>query len=166
MTPKERAIVTEPVALRAGTMLALDLWDAGDAASLATALGFPLPAAGQAAVCDAGTVLRVGPRRWWLDGAGFDAATIAATLADRGVITANGGGWVRTTLTGPDWRDQLASGVLVDTDSAALTPGQVAVTLLFHARAVVHVRADNLCDVYVPASYAEHCLGHWHDAAA
>lgn len=156
--------MTDHTATRVGTMLALDLWDAGDAALLDSVLGLTLPTAVQAAIGAAGTALRVGPRRWWLDGAGFDAAAIAAALGDRGVVTANGGAWVRTTLTGPDWRDRLAGGALIDAE--ALTPGQVMVTLLFHARAVVHARGADACDVYVPASYAAHCLGHWHEAAA
>jgi phosphate starvation-inducible PhoH-like protein len=50
---------------------------------------------------------------------------------------------------------------LIDAEDPGFAPGHVAVTVLCHARCLVHVREPLLCDIFVPASYAGHCLAHW-----
>eukprot|EP01037_Dinobryon_pediforme_P004490 gene4490-4536_t len=102
-------------------------------------------------------VLRVAPRRWWLDGAGFPATVPATT----GVVTAVGGAWNRVRLSGSGWRDLLMQSGLIDAENPAFGPGTVAVTPLCHVRCAVHVRATTQCDVFVPRSYTEHCLSLW-----
>ncbi len=155
MMPKGRAIVTDMVVTPAETLLSLDLWDARDAY-----LGdIALPAPGRALSTAGGMILRVGPKRWWLDGA-FVAADVTAVLAGRGVVTPNAGGWRRVRLT-RDWRDLIMQSGLFDAETPAFGPGSVAMTALCHAPCVLHVVAENTCEVFVPASYAGHVLAHW-----
>ena len=154
---KGRAIVTEMTVGPVGELLALDLWNADDAATVASALGVALPGPGQAE----GAVLRVGPRRWWLVGTNFDRAGLAAALNGTGVVSAVAGGWVHVQLSGVGWRDLIMQSGLIDAEDAGFGPGTVAVTPLSHSRCVVHVRAATQCDVFVPASYADHCLSAW-----
>jgi heterotetrameric sarcosine oxidase gamma subunit len=146
-----------------GTLLALDLWDSADTASVSRALGFALPGPGRAETGVAGTVLRVGPRRWWLDGAGFAADHLAQALGEAGVITPVDGGWVRVQLAGTRWRDLVMQSGLIDAENPDFGSGSVAVTPLSHARCVLHVRAASRCDVFVPASYADHCVSAWRE---
>jgi heterotetrameric sarcosine oxidase gamma subunit len=145
----------------AGALLALDLWNAADQAAAARALGGALPGPGLGAMVAAGDVLRVGPRRWWLNGAGFDAGALAGALEGTGALTPIAGGWLRVALKGPQWRDLIMQSGLIDAEAPEFGPGCVAVTVLCHARCVVHVHDGAACTIYVPASYAAHCLSHW-----
>lgn len=145
----------------ARALLALDLWDGGNNAAALSVLGLELPGPGCAVIGVAGSVLRLGPRRWWLDGAGFDAGVLAAQLDESGAVTPVEGGWVRVVLQGTQWRDLVMESGLIDAEDPAFGAGSVAVSLLCHARCVVHVRAPDRCEVFVPASYADHCLSHW-----
>ena len=154
--PKGRAIVTEFTVGPAQTLLSLDLWTAQDAR-----LGdVALPGPGRAGSAAGGTILRIGPRRWWLDGAGFVAADAAAAVGDHGVVTPNAGGWLRVRLSG-DWRDLIMQSGLFDAEDPAFGPGSVAMTPLCHAPCVLHVLSHTTCEVFVPASYAGHVLAHW-----
>jgi len=156
MISKGRVIETDMVISPAHTLLSLDMWDARGAK-----LGdIVLPAAGRAVTAAGGTILRVGPKRWWLDGAGFVASDVVAALEGRGVVTPNAGGWRRVRLTG-DWRDLIMQSGLFDAEDPAFGPGSVAMTTLCHAPCVVHVLAEDTCQVFVPASYAGHVLAHW-----
>jgi heterotetrameric sarcosine oxidase gamma subunit len=161
MIPKGRAIVTEMIVSPAGALLALDLWDAADDAAATAALGLTLPGPGRAETGAAGAVLRLGPRRWWLDGAGFAQDAIAPALNGTGAVTAVDGGWVRVRLAGAGWRALMMESGLIDAEDPGFDPGSVAVTHLCHARCVIHVRAATRCEVFVPASYADHCLAQW-----
>ncbi len=138
----------------AATLFALDLWD-----DVPTLGDMALPGPGRAATGAMGTVLRVGRRRWWLDGAGGD---IAAEIGDRGAMTPIGGGWTRVRLIG-DWRDLVMRSGMFDAESPAFGMGQVAVTPLCHAPCVIHVWTDDTAEVLVAASFSRHCLAHWRD---
>lgn len=159
---KGRAIVTEMTVGPVGALLALDLWKADDAAGAAGALGVALPGPGQAE----GAVLRVGPRRWWLVGTDFDRAGLAAALNGAGALTPVAGGWAHVQWSGMGWRDLIMQSGLIDAEHADFGPDTVAVTTLCHARCVVHVRGTDRCDVFVPASYADHCLSAWRGMGA
>jgi len=67
------------------------------------------------------------------------------------------------SLSGARWRDLVMDSGLIDAEDPAFAAGTVAVTVLCHARCVLHVRAATLCDIYVPASYAQHCLSSWRE---
>lgn len=160
MIRKGRAIVTEMIVGPAGPLFALDLWDVADDAAASAVLG-ALPGPGRGEIGAAGAVLRLGPRRWWLDGAGFAPDAIASALQGTGVVTAVDGGWVRVRLAGAGWRALVMESGLIDAEDPGFGPGTVAVTPLCHARCVLHVRTATQCDVFVPASYADHCLSQW-----
>lgn len=163
MMPKGPSIVTEMIVSPAHALLALDLWDAADHAAASDAVGVILPGPGQALALSSGAVLRVGPRRWWLDGTSLDAGVLAEALHGSGTVTPVEGGWVRVQLAGAGWRDLVMESGLIDAETARFGPGTVAVTMLCHARCVIHVRAALRCEVLVPASYAEHCLEQWRE---
>lgn len=160
---KGRFIVTEMIVGPANALLALDLWDADNDSAAAQACGMALPEPGRSAAGATGTVLRVGPRRWWLDGAGFAPGAIATALNGTGAVTPVAGGVIRVQLSGARWRDLIMASGLIDVEDPAFGPGSVAVTSLHHARCVLHMRAAALCEIYVPASYADHCLSTWRD---
>jgi len=155
MMRKGRAIVTEFFVSPAKALFALDLWDAADIVPG----DIVLPGPGRALLGAGGAVLRVGPRRWWLDGAGLFADE---ALAGRGVLTEIGGGWARVRLVG-DWRDLVMQSGLFDAEAPAFDPGAVAVTPLCHAPCVLHVRAQTWCEVFIAASHVAHCLAHWRE---
>jgi heterotetrameric sarcosine oxidase gamma subunit len=148
--------VTEFSVRAAPQLLALDLWSVTDAR-----LGdIALPGPGRVLQAEGGAVLRVGPRRWWLDGEGFAAADVTSALGERGAVTPVGGGWNRVTLQG-DWRDLVMQSGMFDAENRTFAAGSVAVTPLCHAPCVVRPIGDAQCDVLVAASYTAHCLGHW-----
>lgn len=144
--------MTEPVCVPAGPVAVLDLFDP------AQDVGLILPGPGAAASDARGTVLRVGPRRWWLLGPGF---ADYVPPAGAGAVTPVGGGLARIDLTGADWRARLMELALFDAEAPGFGPGAVAATMIAHADAVVHVVAAEVCSVYVPASLADHCCAHW-----
>ncbi len=145
----------------AGALLALDVWNPADGPAVSAALGLTLPGPGRAESGLAGAALRLGPRRWWLDGAGFVLSALAGTLQGLGTVTPVEGGWTRVSLAGAGWRDLIMESGMIDAESAAFGPGSVAISLLCHARCVIHVCAANRCEVFVPASYTDHCLTQW-----
>lgn len=139
-------LTTQP----AGALSVLDMWHgatfvAGDVA---------LPGPGRALPLGDGHVLCVGPRRWWLDG-------VALAVPAEGAITAIGGGWTRARITGPGWRTMLMQGALFDAEHPDFGPGCVATALFAHAGVVVHVRAAEAIDLFVPATLADHVLALW-----
>lgn len=152
MMHKGHATVTDWTTAPATGLCVLDLWHG--AAHVAG--GIDLPAPGRALAHGEGHVLRVGPRRWWLDGADLGALDPA-----HGALTAIGGGWTRVRVTGPDWRAMLMEGALFDAEDPTFVPGSVATGLFAHAHVVVHVRDAAVIDLFVPATLADHVLGLW-----
>lgn len=135
----------------------IELWHGIDPAQAAATLGVPLPAPGRAAAHAGGHVLRLGPRRWWIDGA------VPAVPGELGALTAVGGGWTRVVMTGSGWRDVVMHSGLIDVEGSAFDPGSVAVTPLCHVRSVVHCLSDAVVHIFVPNSTREHCLASWRE---
>jgi sarcosine oxidase gamma subunit len=137
MMPKGRATVTDaPVSVAiepAGDVVVLDLWD-GALPSLDPAIA----------------TLSIEPRRWWLIG----AAGISVEIAERGTLTAIGGGLMRATLTGPGWRGLLTISGCFDSESPGFATGKIAATVIHHVPVWIAVTSDTTCDVYFAASYA------------
>lgn len=163
MMPKGRATVTEMMVSPSGALLALDLWNADETSVASAALGLALPGPGRAETGLMGTAMRLGPRRWWLDGNGFSAATLSAALQGTGIVTPVEGGWTRVQLAGAGWRELVMESGLIDAEHPAFGPGAVTISLLCHARCVIHVPGPNRCEVFVPASYSDHCLSQWRE---
>ncbi len=153
--------MTDVIASPAGALFALDLWHSADPAAVAAAISLALPAPGQAVEDERGTVLRLSRQRWWLLGDGFADLAHDSALTDHGVISAVGGGWTRVQMTRPDWRALLMTSGLIDAEHPDFGPGSTAISLLCHVRCVIHVRAAQACDIFVPASYTDHCLAQW-----
>jgi heterotetrameric sarcosine oxidase gamma subunit len=131
----------------AGDVIALDLWDDGDAPALSADIA----------------LLRVEPRRWWLLGAGAHDAELAAAVGDRGAWAPIGGGLVRATLTGPGWRALLMVAGLFDAEDPGFGPGSVASTVIHHVPVRIAVASETACDVYCAASYAPALIELWSD---
>ncbi len=130
--------MTEVAFAPAGDVLALDIW-----------VGDTPPFAGIRA-------LQVEPRRWWL----FDAGSRASDPGDDGALAPIGGGLVRATLTG-DWRDTLMLAGWFDAENPRFGPGDVAATIIHHVPVWITPVADETCDVYFPASYAQTLAHLW-----
>ena len=157
--PKGRVIVTEAVTITAapaGSVYALELWDGAALAPLAALLGFALPAPGRCAGGPSLRAIRTEPAVWLLDGAALDPAAVPAALADHGALTEVGGGLVRITLSGADWRAVLMADGVFDAENAAFAPGSTAGTLIAHTAARLVVTGEETCEVLVSASYAAH----------
>lgn len=158
--PKGRAIVTEMTVSPASGLHLLELWHGIDPAQAAATLGLPLPAPGRAEAFAGGHVLRLAPRRWWIDGAAPEVP------ADLGAQTPMGGGWTRVAMAGPDWRDVMMHSGLIDVETPAFGPGSVVITPLCHVRSVLHCLDADTVHIHVPASTRDHCLAMWRDLGA
>lgn len=161
--PKGRVTVTDRVAIHtapAGPIHALDLWDAAGPERAAAALGFALPAPGRSAGDGQLRALRLKPAVWWLDGP-LDPAALEQALAGTGAVTAIGGGLVRVRLEGAGWRALLMRDAVFDAEDPAFGPGCCAATLIAHVPVRLHVLAEAVCEVFVPASMAGHVLPGW-----
>lgn len=130
--------------------------------TLKKATGCSLPrSVGTIAATDGLTVMRVGPRRFWLgwerrfdlDLTGF-TPTIAAVveLTDSRTIL---------RIDGPHTRDVLAKGLPIDTDRSALPPGTFVQSVIAHIPVLVHQApsvGDEAFEIYVPSGYARSFL--------
>lgn len=133
----DAAVAFEP----AGDVVALDLW------------------AGELPATDLRT-LRVEPRRWWLIGAGDRVPD----LGNDGAATPIGAGLVRATLTGSGWRGLLMLAGCFDAENRDFGPSQLAATIIHHVPVWIAPTADDTCEVYLPASYANALARLWEPA--
>lgn len=100
------------------------------------------------------TALQVEPRRWWLIDPGGQLAAIEQMLGDKGALTAIGGGLVRATLIGPQWRSQLMISGLFDAENLSFKPGDCAATLIHHTQVLINAISAREAHVYFAASIA------------
>lgn len=136
----DASVTTAP----AGDVIVLDLWGA-DGPPADTAI----------------RVLQVEPRRWWLIGAGDRVTDIAARIADTGTLTPIGGGLVRATLAGPEWRTLLMISGCFDAEDRDFGIGRVAATVIHHIPVWIAVTGDTACEVYMASSYASALTDLW-----
>jgi heterotetrameric sarcosine oxidase gamma subunit len=124
-------------------MIQVTTW--GDETALG---GIALPGANRASVTGDVTALWVGPRRFLLVGPGLlqRLEGSGAALVDQG--------HARTVIrtSGPRTRDLLAKGTGIDL--ARFAENDVALTLLGHVPAALHVVEAEAIDLYVARSYA------------
>ena len=144
---------------------ALELWDRGAAARLASVLGFDLPPFGRAAGKNSLLAFGVEPSVWLLDGAALVPEAIDGVLQDNGALTAVGGGLVRVRLSGPGWRALLNADGVFDAENPSFGPGCAASTVIAHVAVRLRVVDAQTCDAYVPASYATGLIEGWAEAA-
>ena len=153
--------MTEPdvTLLQPAPLAILELW--GDprpaAARLAKALGHGLPAAGRWE----GSVLRLSPTTWLVEGADD---TLASALGEDGALTEVGGGYARVRISGPGWRALLMESALFDAENPDFAEGCVATTIIEHVTVTLKVESADACLVLVPASHARDLLELWNRA--
>jgi heterotetrameric sarcosine oxidase gamma subunit len=139
--------------LPAAPLHALEIWSEAPAVAkrFEAATGFALPPMGRSGGTDALRLIRYEPTVWLVEG---DASALPAILADDGAITAIGGGIVHVRLSGKGWRTLLMEGGVFDAENPAFAPGCSAATIIDHIVVRLHVVSDDVCDVYVPASFS------------
>jgi heterotetrameric sarcosine oxidase gamma subunit len=150
--------------LPAAPLHALEIWSNAPAVAqrFVAATGFALPPMGRTAGTDALRLIRTEPTVWLVVG---DASALPAILGDDGAITAIGGGIVRVRLSGEGWRTLLMEGGVFDAESPAFVPGSSAATIIDHIAVRLHVVSEDVCDVYVPASFSAGLVHFWKVAA-
>jgi sarcosine oxidase subunit gamma len=137
--------------------------------ALKKATGCTLPRlVGETAATDGLTVMRVGPRRFWLacerrfelDLTGFTPSIAAVVeLTDSRTIL---------RIEGRHTRDVLARGLPIDTDRSAFPSGTFVQSVIAHVPVLVHQPPsinDEAFEIYVPSGYARSFLD-WLKGAA
>lgn len=137
--------------------------------ALKKATGCTLPrSVGETAVTEGLTVMRVGPRRFWLaherrfdlDLSGFTTAIAAVVeLTDSRTIL---------RIEGRHTRDVLAKGLPIDTHPSAFPSGAFVQSVIAHIPVLVHQPPsinDEAFEIYVPSGYARSFLDWLKDAA-
>jgi heterotetrameric sarcosine oxidase gamma subunit len=143
---------------------ALEIWSnpAAVAKRFEAVTGFALPALRQSNGNDTVLLIRYEPTVWLVDG---EVGALPAILGDDGALTAIGGGITRIRLSGPGWRTLLMEGGVFDAESATFAPGCSAATIIDHVNVRLHVVSRDICDAYVPSSFAKGLLHFWNMAA-
>ncbi|MCK6451673.1 MAG: sarcosine oxidase subunit gamma [Alphaproteobacteria bacterium] len=133
------------------------------AAALKDRLGIALEARPNRAARGRDAVaLWLGPQRWLVETkAAFDLALPAGQAA---VVELDHARCV-IRLSGPNARDVMAKGCLLDLHPRAFAAGACAQTNLFHSSALIHAVADDTFDVYVPRSFGQSFWEQLTDAA-
>ena len=137
---------------------------AGDAAfgqAVEAALGAALPLEpGEAAGIGADALLiRLGPDEWRLIAPLSDNGRLAARLASAlgsgpGALVNVSSAATVVAVAGERAADLLATGAGIDLDPAAFPPGRAVRTRIGNAQALVHRKAEDAFDLYIPRSYA------------
>ena len=135
--------------------------DAAFAQAVEAALGTGLPREpGAVAETGAGALLtRLGPDEWRLTAPlsddGRTAARLASALAGgRGALVNISSASTVITVAGEHAADLLATGTGIDLDPAAFPAGRAARIRIGNAQALVHRKAEDAFELYVPRSYA------------
>lgn len=151
-------------ALPAAPLHALEIWSnpAEVAKRFEATIGFALPPSGRSSGSDALRLIRFEPTVWLVEG---DALALPAVLGEDGALTAIGGGIVRVCLSGSGWRSLLMDGGVFDAESPAFAPGCSAATIIDHVNVRLHVVSAEVCDAYVPLSYAADMIHFWETSA-
>ncbi len=151
-------------ALPAAPLHALEIWSnpAEVAKRFEAATGFALPPMGRSNGTDALRLIRFEPTVWLVEG---DALALPAVLGEDGAVTAIGGGLVRVRLSGGGWRSLLMEGGVFDAETPAFAPGCSAATIVDQVNVRLHVVSAEVCDAYVPLSYAADMIHFWKTSA-
>lgn len=133
------------------------------AAALKDKLGIALDARPNRASSGKDAVaLWLGPQRWLVE---TKAAPTLSLPADQAAIVELDHARCVVRLSGPNARDLLAKGCLLDLHPRAFAAGACAQTNLFHSSALLHAVADDTFDVYVPRSFGQSVWESLTDAA-
>ncbi len=130
--------------------------DAESPLTIATAVGFPLPRAGQIAEKDGRRVLWLGPSRSLIITSGSSADGLSdaiASSATNAAVNDISSSRIVLRLSGPDARDVLASGCPLDLHESVFKAGMTATTNIDHYTALLDCIDTNTIDVYVARGY-------------
>ena len=123
-----------------------------DEAAIAAIAG-PLPArVGTSAEHAGRTLLRIGPRQFWI--VGPDGDDLAARLHASCAVTPLSSSRTRVTIDGAPARDVLAKGIAVDFHPEVFTPGKFAMTGVHHMPVLVHCTGPDRFDLYAMRTFA------------
>jgi sarcosine oxidase subunit gamma len=111
------------------------------------------------------TTLWLGPDQWLLTCPADDVAFFMNSLREalagsHAALTDLTDGRVTLSLSGPSARAVLAKGCPLDLHPRSFKPGQCAQSLLAKASILLHLREDEIFDLYVARSFA-HYLWAW-----
>ena len=137
---------------------------AGDAAFAqavepALGRGLPLEPGASVDVGDGALLIRLGPDEWRLIAPLSDDGRLAARLASAlgggpGALVNVSSAATVVAVAGERATDLLATGTGIDLEPAAFPPGRAVRTRIGNAQALVHRKAEDAFDLYVPRSYA------------
>ena len=116
------------------------------------------PGVGQAVERDGRTLMRVGPRQFWLIGGEHDDLT--PKLAKFCAATPLSHSRTRILLDGDPARAVLAKGIPLDWHESVFTPGTFALTGLHHMPLLVHCTAPQRFHLYAMRTFAL-CVYEW-----
>ena len=116
------------------------------------------PRVGQAVESDGRTLMRVGPRQFWLIGGEHDDLT--PKLAKFCAITPLSHSRTRILLEGAPARAVLAKGIPLDWHESVFAPGTFALTGLHHMPVMVHCTAPQRFHLYAMRTFAL-CVWEW-----
>jgi sarcosine oxidase subunit gamma len=156
------------------TMVQVAAWSDTEAevrTTLADGFGIALPSEPNTGVCPAETAaLWLGAQRWLIvraDRTGADLfAELVRACAETAAITEVSHARTCLRLAGSAGRDVLAKGTGIDLHPRAFASGACAQTVLGHVGALLHAAAEDVIDLYVARSYAQHAWEWLIDAAA
>jgi heterotetrameric sarcosine oxidase gamma subunit len=151
--------------LPAAPLHTFEIWSNAPAvaARFEAATGFALPPMGRSGGSDAMRLIRYEPNVWLVEG---DASALPTILGEDGALTAIGGGVVRMRLSGDGWRTLLMEGGVFDAENPTFAPGCSAATIIDHVAVRLHVVSDDICHIYVPASFSQGLHHFWDIARA
>jgi heterotetrameric sarcosine oxidase gamma subunit len=119
---------------------------------LAAIVGKPPETIGIAIESQGLTIMKTGPRAFWLIGAG--ASGLCPQLAGFCAVTPLSHSRTRIFLEGAPARDVLAKGIPLDFHASAFTPGMFAQTGLHHMPVLVHCVSGNRFELYALRTFA------------
>jgi len=125
---------------------------AGDAASMAKAVG-PLPEKVGVATVEVGrTLFRIGPNQFWVVGPEGDDLT--RKLVSTCKIVPLNSSRCRILLEGAPARDVLAKGIAIDFHPQVFAPGAFAMTGVHHMPVLVHCIGEHSFHLYAMRTFA------------
>lgn len=130
--------------------------DAESPLAIATAVGFPLPRAGQTAEKDGRRVIWLGPSRSLISTSGSSADGLSDAIASsvpNAAVNDISSSRVVLRLSGPNARDVLAAGCPFDLHESVFKAGMTATTNVGHYTAILDCIDTDTIDVYVARSY-------------
>lgn len=150
--------------LPGGPLHAMEIWShpADVSQRFKVAFGMTLPAMGHCVNPGPMRLMRHEPTVWLADG---DVSRLPDLLQDDGALTAIGGGIVRIHLAGRQWRRLLMEGGVFDAEAASFAPGRTAATIIDGIAIRLNVIAEDVCETFVPRSFAHDLLHFWRTTA-